>query len=121
MTDEIRVLYNDTCPLCAAEIGAYRRRAAACGAAVAFDPLDRAPAWGLTRDAAARRFRVRAGGQVAEGLEAFRILWGALPGWRWLARLTGLPLIRPVAALLYDRIAAPALYRAHRRRQARPR
>jgi hypothetical protein len=32
--------------------------------------------------------------------------------------VTGWPLINPALTLLYDRIAAPLLYRAHLRRQA---
>jgi predicted DCC family thiol-disulfide oxidoreductase YuxK len=53
------------------------------------------------------------------GVDAFAALWSVLPGWRWLARLVRLPGIGWVAALAYDRIAAPLLYRAHLRRQAR--
>jgi hypothetical protein len=36
---------------------------------------------------------------------------------RWLARITALPLIHPVTCLVYDRILAPVIYRAHLRRQ----
>ena len=53
------------------------------------------------------------------GLDAFRALWFAMPRYRWLARITGLPLVRPVLAFVYDRLAAPLLYRAHLRRQRR--
>lgn len=113
------VLYNDTCPLCSIEIGHYRRSARAAGLPLRFDALDRAADWGLDPDTAARRLHVRQNGRILSGLAAFRALWSALPRWRWLAWLTGLPLIRPAAAVLYDRVAAPALYRAHRRRQRR--
>lgn len=117
MSDDIRVLYNDTCPLCRWEVGHYRR--AAEGGPMAFDPLDRAADWGLTPDQAARALHVRQGDTTLRGLEAFRAIWAELPRWRWLARLTGLPVLRPAVAFLYDRVAAPLLYRAHLRRQAR--
>jgi predicted DCC family thiol-disulfide oxidoreductase YuxK len=119
MADDTRVLYNQTCPVCRFEIDSYRRRAAAQGLPIRFDTLDRAEDWGLTPDQAARRLHVWHRGRVLSGLAAFRALWGEMPGWRWLARLTGWPLIRPLMAFVYDRIAAPLLYRAHLRRQRR--
>ena len=119
MTQETRVLYNETCPVCRFEIDAYRRRALAGGLPIRFDTLDRAEDWGLTPDQAARQLHVWQGGRVLSGLGAFRALWAAMPGWRWLARVTGWPVIRPLAALAYSRIAAPILYRAHLRRVRR--
>lgn len=119
MTEETRVLYNQACPVCRFEIDAYRRRAAAQGLPIRFDALDRAEDWGLTPDQAARELHVWHDGRLLSGLQAFRALWSALPGWRWLARVTGWPLIRPVADRLYRGIAAPLLYRAHLRRERR--
>jgi predicted DCC family thiol-disulfide oxidoreductase YuxK len=119
MTQETRVLFNDSCPVCRFEIDAYRRRAMAEGLPIRFDALDRAADWGLTADEAARQLHVWHEGRVLSGLAAFRTLWDAMPRWRWLARLTGLPVIRPLAELAYGRIAAPLLYRAHLRRQRR--
>ena len=119
MTDETRILYNDTCPVCRFEIDHYRAAATRDGAPLRFDRLEDAARWGLTPDRAARRLHVLRGGELLSGLEAFRAIWETLPRWRWLFRLTGLPVIRQVATLLYDRIAAPLLYRAHLRRQAK--
>ncbi len=117
MSSETRVLYNETCPVCRFEIDAYRRRVLADGLPIQFDPLDRAADWGLTPDQAARQLHVWQDGRVLEGLEAFRALWSAMPRWRWLARVTGWPVVRPLAAKLYDQMAAPILYRMHLRRQ----
>lgn len=122
MTDDIRVLYNETCPICRFEIGAYRREAEAAGAAIGFEGLEAATDWGLTPDAAARRLHVAEGsGRIVSGLAAFRLIWARLPRWRWAARVAGWPVVEPVLAFLYDRIAAPLLYRAHLRRQRRGR
>jgi predicted DCC family thiol-disulfide oxidoreductase YuxK len=85
---------------------------------VAFDPLARAADRGPTGDEAARALHLLAGGKTLRGLTAFRALWSGMPGWRWLACVTGLPVVRPLAGLLYDRFAAPLRYAAHRRRQA---
>lgn len=117
MADETRVLFNETCPVCRIEIDAYRREAQAMGLPIRFDPLDRAEDWGLTPDQAARQLHVWRDGKVLAGLAAFRALWSALPRWRWLSRVTGWPVVRPLADLLYARVAAPLLYRAHLRRQ----
>ncbi len=119
MTSETRVLYNETCPVCRLEIDAYRRRAALQGLPIRFDALDRASDWGLTEDQAARQLHVWQDGRILSGPDAFRALWAAMPGWRWLARVTGWPVIRTLVDLLYMRIAAPLLYRAHLRRQRR--
>ena len=118
MTDKTRILYNDTCPVCAFEVAHYRRLAERHALPLEFDPLAAAPGWGMTEDQAARAFHVRTGDRTLRGLAAFRVVWAAMPGWRWLAWLTGLPGLRWVAGLLYDRVAAPLLYAWHRRRQA---
>jgi predicted DCC family thiol-disulfide oxidoreductase YuxK len=119
MPDETRVLYNQTCPVCRFEIDGYRRRAVVDGLPIRFDQLDQAADWGLTPDQAARELHVWQDGRVLSGMPAFRALWQVMPRWRWLARVTGWPVMRPLADLLYSRIAAPILYRAHLRRQAR--
>ena len=119
MSDETHVLYNETCPVCRFEIDAYRKRALAQGLPIHFDTLDQAKDWGLSPDQAARQLHVWQNGRMLSGLAAFRALWSAMPGWRWLARITGWPIIQPVANLLYSRVAAPLLYRAHLRRARR--
>lgn len=119
MSDETRVLYNDTCPVCRFEIDAYAKRVRADGLPVRFEDLSRAADWGMTADQAAQRLHVMHNGALLSGIPAFRALWSTMPRWRWAAWLTGLPLIRPVTAALYDHVLAPALYRAHLRRNGR--
>lgn len=119
MSSETRVLYNETCPVCRFEIDGYRRRAVMQGLPIRFDTLDRAEDWGLTPDEAARQLHVWQDGRVLAGVEAFRVLWSAMPRWRWLAKVTGWPVVRPLAEVLYSRVAAPLLYRVHQRRQRR--
>lgn len=120
MPSETRVLYNETCPVCRFEIDGYRRRALADGLPIRFDQMDRAADWGLTPDQAARQLHVWQDGRVLSGMSAFRALWSAMPRWRWLARVTGWPVIRPLTNVLYTCVAAPILYRAHLRRSQRP-
>ncbi len=117
MGDEIRILYNDTCPVCRFEIDGYRKLAQAQSLPMGFDPVARAGDWGLTEDAAARRLHVIVDGRLLSGMEAFRAIWQRLPQWRWAARVTGWPVVRQMMDVVYDRVAAPLLYRAHLRRQ----
>ena len=118
---ELCVIYNDTCPICAREVGHYRRAAEAAGVPIRFDGLDGADLGllGLDRDRAARRFHMVRDGELLSGVDAFIALWSELPRWRWLARIVALPGLRRIAGLVYDHAAAPALYALHRRREAR--
>ena len=120
---QTRVLYNAACPICAREIDLYRRRAERRGLPVRFDALqDGALArYGVDADAAARRLHVLQDGSVLSGMDAFRALWSQMPGLAWLARATGMPGLRGAADWSYERVLAPLLYRAHRRREARRR
>ena len=116
---EVQVLFNNDCPVCRFEIDRYRVQALSEGAALRFDDLRSAEAWGVTPDQAARRLHVRHQGQLVSGVPAFQILWSRLSGWRWLARFTALPIVHQIACALYDHVLAPILYRAHLRRQRR--
>jgi len=98
----LSIYYDGGCPLCRAEIDHYRQCAGA--ERLHFVDVGRAaPAPtlgpGLDREAALRRFHVRAAdGRLVSGAAAFARLWLALPGWRWLGRVVGLRVlgVRPV-------------------------
>ena len=66
-----------------------------------------------------RRLHARHDGRILSGFPAFLLIWQALPRWRWLARLVGLPGLRSLVGIVYDKLAAPILYRLHLRREAR--
>lgn len=122
---ELTVYYDGACPLCAAEIGHYRR----CRGSGAVDFVDLAalpaPSAGaaglgsdLSRDAALRRFHVRdRAGRLHSGAAAFARLWRALPGWRWLGRVAGNRLALPFAEAAYRAFlpVRPRLARVFRR------
>ncbi len=115
------ILYNGRCPICSAEIAQYRKQAEASGAALNFTDLHDADLteWQLSADQATRRLHARHDGQIISGFPAFLLLWRELPRMRWLARLLSLPVLRQIAELGYNHIAAPLLYVLHRRRQAK--
>jgi predicted DCC family thiol-disulfide oxidoreductase YuxK len=112
----VTVFYDGSCPLCAAEIGIYRR---CCGAetvsfidASALEPGTIAA--GLDKTAALKRFHVLgADGRLYSGAEGFGHLWLALPAWRWLGRIVLLPGLLQVADIVYRGflVVRPALQR----------
>lgn len=99
----LTVYFDGQCPLCSREIAHYRRRAPADAVAFIdiavpdFDP----GAHGLDPVRANRLFHVRAGDRLLVGVDAFRALWAAVPGFRWLRAVTGLPGVYQIACLLY--------------------
>ncbi|WP_375258792.1 thiol-disulfide oxidoreductase DCC family protein [Citreimonas sp.] len=119
--EDITVIYNDTCPICAREVAGYKRAARRDALPVAFRGLSEGDLarYGLTTRDAARRFHVMEDGRLVDGIDAFALLWDRIPRLRWLARLVRLPVVAPVARVLYDHAAAPALYALHRRRVRR--
>lgn len=119
MDQNLTVIYNNTCPICAREVAAYRRFTQARGLDIRYVGLDRdaLAAHGLTLWDAARRFHVQSGGQLYDGIPAFALLWERLPHMRWMAWLVRLPVISTLVAWLYDHVAAPALFALHRRRE----
>jgi predicted DCC family thiol-disulfide oxidoreductase YuxK len=120
-TPETAVLFNADCPVCNFEIRQYARYAETNGLPIRFDDLnsEARSRWGLDADTAARRLYVLHDGRLASGIPAFLILWAQMPRYRWLARVVGLAGIRQVAALVYDHILAPLIYRWHLRRMRR--
>jgi predicted DCC family thiol-disulfide oxidoreductase YuxK len=120
-TSQTRTLYNADCPVCNAEICHYAAYAKARALPLGFEDLNTGELadWGVTADAAMRRLHVLHQGQLYVGFDAFLILWDQMPRYRFLARLGRLPLIRPLARWGYERIAAPLLYGAHKRRMAK--
>lgn len=116
---KIDVIYNDTCPVCAREVSAYRRYSEGRALPISYHPLDSAlrSDLGLSANQAARRFHVVVEGTLLDGMDAFRALWSEMPRLQWLSRVTTWPILRVISDFAYDRIAAPILYALHKRRQ----
>ena len=116
---ELTVIYNDTCPICAREVKGYKRMTRDADLDIAYHGLSEGELqrFDLTKRDAARRFHVLKDGELHDGVAAFALVWERIPRLRWLARLVRLPVIKPAADLLYDHVAAPALFALHRRRE----
>ena len=115
-----RVYYNSACPVCDAGIAHQRRRLRGGEAEVDWVDVhaDNAAAIEVGADLEFVRERLHVvdeAGAVRVGSEAFRALWDLTPNQGWLARLSGLPLVRGLWRWSYNGFAA-ALYRWNRRR-----
>ncbi len=126
MTEKIAqctTFYNGACPLCSMEIGRYRADANAVKASLSWVDVstdgngDALAHYGVTQDMAYRRlYALDANGKLVVGVDAFILIWQALPRWRWLARVMALPVVHPVACWMYEHVAARAIYAWNKRR-----
>lgn len=93
--EALTVLYDGGCPLCRREIAHLQGLASKqpnsglCFVDVNASSDARPPA---EQARLLARFHVQgADGRLLDGAAAFVAMWARLPGWRWLARLAGLP------------------------------
>lgn len=116
-----RVLFNEDCPICNAEICHYIKYAESNSIELYFDKLGEADLslYGVSKDQGAKRLHVISDGKVIDGLQAFQKLWAQMPRYKFLAVITNFPVIREIAGLVYDKILAPILYKTHLNRLKR--
>ena len=120
----LTVHYNAACPVCEAEISHYRRVVKAHHAPVAFSDIGSQPdvlaAHGVSDRELVHRMHVSMpGGEIASGVDAFIAIWRRLPGYRWLAQLVALPVMRQLFSTAYEWLAVPLLAAWNARRDRR--
>lgn len=116
------VLYHGACPVCGIEIGHYQSYCETASVSIAWSDISNGKqsealvASGLDREDAKRRMTViDAQGNLHRGVDAFIVLWEAMPRYRWMAKGVRQPIVYPLAQLIYDRILAPVLYAWNKR------
>jgi uncharacterized protein (TIGR01777 family) len=125
VTHRQSVYYNGACAVCRTEISHYARRCQAAAAPVRFVDssiqCDDLAEYGLRREHLERRLYLKsANGKMLSGVAALTSLWAQTPGYRWLSKFVSLPIVRPIAEMLYDHIAVPVLVVLERWRRAEP-
>jgi predicted DCC family thiol-disulfide oxidoreductase YuxK len=112
MLAKLTVWYNTKCPVCNAGIDRQRNRLLRTVRAgdVEFRDINLEPGalarFGADLEAVRRRLHgVDAAGRLHVGADCAIEIWRRTPGDRWLGRLLGLPVFRPVARFAYDRFA----------------
>jgi predicted DCC family thiol-disulfide oxidoreductase YuxK len=104
MTPTVTIFYDGRCHLCSREIAIFRRR-------VTDGRLDYvdishsdfiASDHGLDADAVHRTMHVKlANGEIRTGVPALAAMWEQVPGFRWMAWLSRVRVLKPVFNLMY--------------------
>jgi predicted DCC family thiol-disulfide oxidoreductase YuxK len=118
----LTVWYNTKCPVCDAGIDRQRGRLvrAARAGLIDFRDINLEPE-ALARfgagleDVRRRLHAVDADGRLYVGADCAIAVWRLTPGDAWLARIASLPVIQPIARVVYDRFA-DLLYAWNRRK-----
>jgi predicted DCC family thiol-disulfide oxidoreductase YuxK len=112
MSPKLTVWYNTKCPVCNAGIDWQRSRlvAAARAGTVNFRDINLEPdalaRFGAGVNEVRRRLHaVDAEGRLLVGADCAIAIWLVTPGHIWLGRMLGLPVIRGIARVGYDRFA----------------
>ena len=121
MRSKLIVWYNTKCPVCNGGIKWQESRLvrAAQAGAIEFRDINLEPT-ALARfdagveDVRRRLYAVDAENRLFVGADCAIEVWRRTPGDAWLARLLGLPVVRPIARFGYDRFA-DLLYAWNRR------
>jgi predicted DCC family thiol-disulfide oxidoreductase YuxK len=122
MTPLLTVYYNTKCPVCNGGIDWQRSRLvqAARAGLIDFRDINLEPE-ALSRfgagleDVRRRLHAIDADGHLHVGADCAIAIWQLTPGDGGLARIVGLPVIRPIAHVVYDRFA-DLLYAWNRRK-----
>lgn len=122
MSPRLTVYYNTICPVCNAGIDWQRNRLvqAARAGIIEFRDINLEPdalaRFGAGLEDVRRRLHgLDADGHLHVGADCAIAIWQLTRGDAWLARVVGLPPIRPVARIAYDRFA-DLLYAWNRRK-----
>jgi predicted DCC family thiol-disulfide oxidoreductase YuxK len=118
--------YNGACPVCRHEMMRYKAHAEDAGAPLKWVDISKPENAGalshkgITQDMAYRKIYVTDERGVPQvGVDGLLVLWRAIPRWRWVARVTELPAVYPLACWLYDHVFSRSIYAWNKARLAR--
>ena len=112
MLAPLTVWYNTKCPVCNAGISRQQRklRAAAKSGAIVFRDINLEPealrTYGVgVNDVRRRLHATDPEGRLHVGADCAIEIWRRTPGDAWLAGVVGLPVVKSIARVVYDRFA----------------
>jgi len=119
MKSELKIIFNENCPICSFEINHYKHYALKKKLPIKFVDLNTTDLseWGVTKDQAAKQLIAIKDGKTLKGIEAFKILWNSMPRYKLLAVMVKLPIVNQLSDILYNFILAPAIYKMHIKRE----
>ena len=106
----LEVIYNSVCPVCDAGICQFQKKVNPEHGHYIWLDINEAPERLSEYDVSVDDVRLKLHaidreGQLRVGMEAVSAIFAETPGYRWMARLSNLPLLRPLSALLYNGVA----------------
>ena len=111
-TKRLEVFYDGECPVCRIEIDHYQKIGGNSGvgfcAIETEDETSLEARTGLSREELLGRFHVRDSetGEWHIGVDAFKVLWAQMPGWRHLVHLFRIPGFSALLAVGYSAFLA---------------
>ena len=112
------IFYNGSCSICAPEIRMYKKiitneNVEGSNQLDFVDISVSVPDEFSKEDMLKRLHAKLPNGDIVSGVPAFIALWKQVPGFKGLAFLINLPIIKSVAIFTYDKILAPTLYKRY--------
>ena len=101
----IKVLFNDSCPICAKEINHYKSIENSINWIDINDLELACKISGKNHKELLRRLHVIQDDKVYSGVKAFIIMWENIPKYKWIARIVSIPIIYHISIVSYEIIA----------------
>ena len=101
----IKVLFNDSCPICSKEINHYKSIENSINWIDINDLEVASKISGKNHRELLRRLHVIQDDKVFSGVKAFIIMWENIPKYKWIARIVSTPIIYHISIVLYEIIA----------------
>ena len=107
----IKVLFNDSCPICSKEINHYKSLENNINWLDINDLEISTKLSGKSHRELLRRLHVIKDEKVFSGVSAFIIMWENIPKYRWIAYIISTPIIYQVSVIFYEVIALFLFYK----------
>ena len=101
----IKVLFNDSCPICSKEINHYKSIENSINWIDINDLEVACKISGKSHKELLRRLHVIQDDKVYSGVKAFIIMWENIPKYKWIAGIVSIPIIYHISIVLYEIIA----------------
>ena len=107
----IKVLFNDSCPICSKEINHYKSLENDINWIDINDLEISTKLSGKSHKDLLRRLHVVKDNEVYSGVKAFVIMWRNIPKYKWIGNLVALPGVYQISVIFYEVIALLLFYK----------
>ena len=107
----IKVLFNDSCPICSKEINHYKSLENDINWIDINDLEISMKLSGKSHRELIRRLHVIKDNEIYSGVRAFIIMWRNIPKYRWIGNIVAMPVIYHIGVILYEIVALFLFYK----------